>query len=164
MALNKGDESASGVKYIITSLVEGSGCYYSGNASQLEKLDPKKFILRASDYGGPLHRGRVIFLGIKENLFQNLSLDDVLRNIQLPGDLQKNVSVGTAISDLQPQFSKLSSSSTDVQRRKSVPASSLSKRKLYHKMVGVVSNLIDGWQWRYSMDSVAKNYSGYFFL
>ena len=127
--------SATDSKYIITSLAEGSGCYYAGEVGQLEKINPKKFVLRASDYGVPQHRDRVILLGIRADLLEGAELDTVLKSIHLPESLNENENVGSAISDLPPQFSILSSESTDVRRRKSVPLAAAESR--WKEMIGL---------------------------
>ena len=144
VALGKAMYSSASEKYVITSLVAGHTCYYSGDKRQLDKLDPKKFVLRASDYGVPQNRDRVILLGIRSDLLKDASLQDVLQDIKLPTDTQKNVSVGTAINDLQPLFSSLSSISTDVRRRKSVPlakAESEWKKAIHIQIVDVIQAL-----------------------
>ncbi len=133
--------SAAGSKYIITSLVEGSGCYYSGESGQLDKIDPKKFVLRASDYGVPQHRDRVILLGIRTDLLEHMEIDTALKSIHLPDSLNKNISVGSAISDLPPQFSILSSESTDVRQRKSVP-SALAESKWKENISSQIGNVL----------------------
>lgn len=145
LALGKDVHSNTGRKYVIASLAAGSACYYAGDKCQLDTLDPKRFILRASDYGVPQHRDRVILLGIRSDLLKDISLEAVLQSIKLPTDIPKNVSVGTAISDLQPLFSTLSSINTDVRRRKSVPSAKAESewKKNIHILIGDVVHALD---------------------
>ena len=110
-------------KYVITSLISGKTCFYSGEKQQLSDINPNDFIVRASDFGVPQHRDRVILLGIRKDLLKNCSLEKALEDVKLPEKLDHNVSVEKAIGDLPAQFSTLSSISTDFAKRKSVPAS-----------------------------------------
>ncbi len=115
--------NTSGKKYTITSLVPGKDCYYDGEIEDLDRIDPRDFLLRASDYGVPQHRDRVILLGIREDLLEGFSKQAVLSNAKLPSTENHAVSVGTAINDLPPLFSTLSSMAELGGKKKSVKAS-----------------------------------------
>ncbi|CAM3698547.1 DNA cytosine methyltransferase [Parendozoicomonas haliclonae] len=118
-----GIPSFKSTKYVVTSLVSGKTCFYSGEESQLSNINPNDFLVRASDFGVPQHRDRVILLGIRADLLDGHSIDEVLTTVKLPEIFAHNVSVEQAIGDLPAQFSTLSSVSTDFAKRKSIPTS-----------------------------------------
>lgn len=104
-------------KYIICSLVSAESCHYTGKEGDLENdFDPSRFVIKASDYGVPQNRERVILLGIRKDLVANDDIQSLFKNIRLnKNKIKPNVS--NAIRDLPKQYSKLSGYFTSERKR-----------------------------------------------
>ena len=128
-------------QYLVTSLVSGKNCYYSGNKEQLEQINPKEFLIRASDYGVPQNRDRVILLGIRMDLIKG-DIEQLLQDVKLPAKSSLYNSVGSAISDLPPMFSELSS--TNNPGGKPIRIKGRDKTKLWKdSLIGSMKSLLN---------------------
>lgn len=97
-------------KYKIFSFVPGQlNIDLDGNS----EIAPKDFIIRSEKYGIPQARHRVILLGVREDLADNVSQDRLLRESEVP------VTVKQAISDLPQLRSKLSKGGDSLERWRS---------------------------------------------
>ncbi|WP_241509535.1 DNA cytosine methyltransferase [Pseudomonas ovata] len=91
-------ESGSGKRYHIYSLV--TGAHFSPN-DNVDKIDPRAFVIKAEEYGIPQARHRVILLGISEDC-----LPESTAQIKLSRN-EPSVSVAQIIGDLPRLRSKL---------------------------------------------------------
>jgi len=97
-------EEGSGKKYRIYSLVTGASF---GPGDDVEKVDPRTFIIQAEDYGIPQARHRVILLGIATD-----SIPACTKSLKLTRQEPK-VSVGQILNDLPKLRSRLTKKTDD---------------------------------------------------
>ncbi|EKE77440.1 DNA cytosine methyltransferase [Gallaecimonas xiamenensis] len=108
-------QPTSDKQYMICSLVDAEKCHFNGSPEELENLDPKDFVIKASDYGVPQHRERVILLGIRKDLIGKIDLKDLLSQIKM--EKSKKTDVLEAISDIPPHRSYLTGLFTPERKR-----------------------------------------------
>ena len=106
-ALGLDDTAAN--KYTIASVVAGDTCIYTGEESELKGLNPVDFLVRASRYGVPQKRNRVILLGIRQDLAKEKDLRKLLKTAKPEECRDNTANVYEAIGDLKPMFSFLTS-------------------------------------------------------
>lgn len=104
-------EGEAGKRYHIYSLVTGT---HFAPGDDVDKIDPRAFIIRAEDYGIPQARHRVILLGIAEDCLPDdvtqvkLSKDSPVATVgQVLGDLPKLRSSLTKIEDSQDAWASV---------------------------------------------------------
>jgi DNA (cytosine-5)-methyltransferase 1 len=97
----------SSERYVICSLVDNVA-YRSGESP--EKIDPRSFIIHAEKFGIPQKRHRVILLGIREDVY-----DDLVHNAEIYPRLseENKLSVNDVIDDLPSLRSRISRQSDD---------------------------------------------------
>lgn len=96
-------EGETGKRYNIYSLVTGD--HFSPNG-EVDKIDPRSFIIKAEEYGIPQARHRVILLGIAEDcLPENVDQVKLTTDDLAPGE--KTVTVGQILGDLPKLRSSL---------------------------------------------------------
>ena len=104
-----GLDDAAAYKYTIASVVAGDTCIYTGEESELNDLNPVDFLVRASRYGVPQKRNRVILLGIRQDLAKGKDLRILLKTAKPEECGDNTANVYEAIGDLKPMFSFLTS-------------------------------------------------------
>lgn len=104
-------EGEAGKRYHIYSLVTGT---HFAPDDDVDKIDPRAFIIRAEDYGIPQARHRVILLGIAEDCLPEdvtqvkLSKDSPMATVgQVLGDLPKLRSSLTKVADSQDAWASV---------------------------------------------------------
>ena len=97
-------KKGAGKQYRIYSLVTGSSF---GPGEDVEKIDPKAFIIRAEDYGIPQARHRVILLGIATD---SLPASNDWVKLTSEKNIESKVSVGQVLNNLPRLRSGLSKS------------------------------------------------------
>ena len=135
-------ENLRGKRYIISSMVPRTSCFYNGDKLALDKIDPRNFLIRASDFGVPQHRDRVILLGIRTDLLEGHDLKKVLDQAKLPEQENHNASVGASISSLPALFSILSSYYDSRHSRIRVKVAD-SEKKWKETVPGLIQDIVD---------------------
>ncbi len=125
-------------KYIVCSLVNAKNCHYTGKEDELDGINPASFILKASNYGVPQHRERVIILGIRKDLVNEENLDYLLSSIKLEPQ-KTSPCVFNAIGDLPPKYSHLTGYFTIERSR---PISVKKDPENYNKWLNATQNQI----------------------